>query len=163
MIIRDLERIETAFESAREHAAATGQPADQARITQGAISESAVLASRYLEGANAGSAGVSPARLAPKAAMRCDPPSPAAPATPLRRTRIRAGGDARATQAFAPSMSERAELPKLRPTYTRFANRANRIAHGYPQSVELATVTTQFKAAKKLARKLAALFDVEGL
>ena len=73
MIIRDLERIETAFESAREHAAATEQPADQARVTQGAISESAVLA--RAEGANCLGARASRPHVstAPKAAMRGAP------------------------------------------------------------------------------------------
>lgn len=157
MIIRDLERIETAFESARQHAAATEPPADQARIAQFMT----VLASGYLEVACRAVLSVYTERNV------VDPRVAGFVGKRLRRTRNPTVGNiADLVRDFD---EERAK------ELTRFASGdvserigamvkgRNRIAHGEPQNVELATVTTQFEAAKELARKLAALFDVEGL
>ncbi len=156
MISRDLEGIQRAFESAREHAAATEPLADRARIAQFMT----VLASGYLEVACR-------TVLSVYAERNADPRVAGFVGKRLRRTRNPTVGNiADLVRDFD---EERAgEL-------SRFASddvsdrigamvaQRNRIAHGDPQNVELATVTTQFRAARKLARKLAALFDVEGL
>ena len=156
MSSRDLEGIQKAFESASKHATATEPPEDQARIAQFMV----VLASGYLEVACR-------TVLSVYAERNADPRVAGFVGKQLRRTRNPTVGNiADLVRDFD---EERAK------ELTRFASGdvsersgamvkgRNRIAHGEPQNVELATVTTQFEAAKELARKLAALFDVEGL
>ena len=157
MSFHDLEMLEAAFESARKQAAATELPEDQARIAQFMT----VLASGYLEVAcktvlsaytERNVADPCVARVVDKRLER-----PMNPSVGNIANLVRDFDEERAKALRESAAGGIAEQIGI------MVGRRNRIAHGYPQDVKLTSVTTQFEAAKKLARKLAALFGVEGL
>ena len=156
MSSRDLEGIQKAFESASEHATATEPSEDRARIAQFMV----ILASGYLEVACR-------TVLSVYAERNADPRVAGFVGKQLRRTRSPTVGNiaglVRDFDEERASELSRFASGDVSDRIGAMVAQRNRIAHGDPQNVELATVTTQFKAAQKLAQKLAALFDVEGL